>query len=212
MLFKSALGAVFWTGAVFIAATGLLQQPNGDVIEPTAVWAGIVGGLAAGVWGLLQVDLQRPGGGLRTDGLPSLLALGVPVSAVIQLVGVMLWPFAIDGSHGSLVTQLHSEPTAVVQVALFLLGTMAWSMTPMFGFASGRMAPQLLSVLGLLAVLGLGVWQGLVLFDSLVEPGRTLLWAVVAALGFAVMTAGAVVFAKAAEWDRDAVRQFRGGK
>ncbi|WP_461104114.1 hypothetical protein [Tessaracoccus terricola] len=198
MLFKSALGAVFWTGAVFIAATGLLQQPNGDVIEPTAVWAGIVGGLAAGVWGFLQVDLQRPGGGLRTDGLPSLLSLGVPISAVIHLAGVMLWPFAIDGSHGSLVTQLHSEPTAVVQVALFLVGTMAWSMTPMFGFASGRMMLGLLSGLLFLVVLGLGLWQGLVLFDSPVEPGRTLLWAVVAALGFAAMTAGAATFAKKA--------------
>ncbi|TRY16995.1 hypothetical protein FOJ82_14150 [Tessaracoccus rhinocerotis] len=199
MLLKSVLGAVFWTGAVFISATGLLRQPNGDVIEPTAVWAGIVGGLMAGIWGFLQVDLQRPGGGLRTDGLPSLLALGVPVSAVIQLAGVMLWPFVIDGPYGSLVTQLHSEPIAVVQVALFLLGTMAWSMTPMFCFASGRMVLGLLSGVLFLVVLGLGLWQGFVLFHSPVEPGRTLLWAVVAALGFAVMTAGAVVFAKAAE-------------
>lgn len=210
MLLKSLLGAVFWTGAVFISATGLLRQPNGEVIEPTAMWAGIVGGLAAGIWGFLQVDLQRPDGGLRTDGLPSLLALGLPLSAGIQLAGVMLWPFVIDAPYGSLATQLHSEPTAVVQVALFLLGTMAWSMTPMFGFTSGRVGLGLLCGVLFLVVLGLALWQGFVLFDSPIEPGRTLLWGAVAALGFAAMTVLARIVANAEQGDRDMVRRFRG--
>lgn len=196
MLFKSAIGAAFWTGILFFSATGLLTQRNGDVVEPTALWAGILLGGAASFWGFLQADFQRADKGLRPDGLPSLLLLGVPLSAAIHLAAIALWPFAIDGSPGALITQLHSDPTAVLQTALFLLGVMSLSITGIFGFArGGRVWVGILSAVLFLAVVGVGMWQGFVLFDNPVDPGRTVLWAVVAIVGMTAMTVLAVVTA-----------------
>lgn len=209
MLFKSVLAAVFWTGVIFFSATGLLRSNNGDVVEPTALWAGIVAGIGAGMWGFLQTEFKRSDKGLRTDGLPSLLLLVVPLSAAIHLAAMALWPFVIDGSW-TVVTELHSDPTAILQTALFLLGMMSCSITAMFGFARGGPLLGMLSAVLFLAMLGLGMWQGVVLFDNPVHPGRTVLWAVVAALGIAAMTVVATVTAKAEQESMDRVRRFRG--
>lgn len=193
MLVKSTAGAVFWTIWVMLSATGLMRQNNGDVVEATPLWAGILAGVGAAMWGFLQLDLKRADKGLRTDRLPSLLLLAVPLSAAIQLAAMALWPFVIDGSFGSVITELHSDPTAVIQTALFLLGMMSWSITAMFGFARGGPLHGMLSGVLLLAILGLGIWRAVVLFDNPVDPEKTVPWAVVAVLGLVAMTVVAVV-------------------
>lgn len=210
MLTKTTVAAVLWTGVIFLSAIGLLRQDNGDVIEPTALWAGIVAGVGTAMWGFAQIEFQQADRGLRAEGLPGLLLVAVPLSALIQLASIMLWPFAVKEPIGSLVTELHSEPMAVLQVGLFVLAVMAWSMTAVFGFARGGMLLGLLSGVLFLATLGLGAWQAIVLFEQPVGPGRTLLWAVLAVLGLAVMTLVAVLTRRAAQEARDEIRRFRG--
>lgn len=210
MLLKSTVATVFWTGTIFLAATGLLRQDNGSVVEATAVWAGIVGGIGTAMWGFVQIEFQRADKGLRADGLPSLLLVAVPLSALIQLGGTMLWPFVVKEPVGSLVTELHSDPTAVLQVALFVVAVMAWSMTGMFGFARGGPRLGILSGVLLLATLGLGAWQAIVLFEQPVDPSRTALWAVLAVLGLAAMTLVAVLTRKAGQEARAEMHRLYG--
>ena len=202
------IGAVamsaFLTLLMLLSGTGMLRSNPRNYIEPSPVWAALLVAGGAVAWGFLLVSSKRNDNGFRPTGLPGLLLCAVVLVTVIQAILMLFWPLVVDEVAHSNATFIAyaSDPEAFVLITVFLLALYAWTTTCSLGFASDRISTNLLGVLGIFAVGGVGAWRAIVMFENPLNESSIAVWTLIAVLGLILLWILATVTMKKQQGSR----------
>ncbi|WP_343955746.1 hypothetical protein [Yaniella flava] len=198
----TVIGAVamsaFWTLLMLLSATGMMKTGSRHVIEPEPLWAAFLAAGGTVAWGFGLVSAKRNDNGFRPTGLPSFLLSAVVLATLIQAILVLLWPLVVDeiAFANTAFIAYASDPQAFVLISVFLLALYAWTTTCSLGFATDRISTNLLGVLGIFVVGGVGVWRAIVIFGNPLNESSIAVWAVIALLGLILLWVLATVTMK----------------
>lgn len=168
--------SVLITGLILLASTGLFRNrpiSSSGIVDADSLWAAMLLGSAPLIWAIEQVKFGRDDNGFRTRGLPSLMFVNTVLAAIIQMLFMLTWSLVVDESvpeHAAL-AQYHSDLLAFGLIAVFVIGLYAWAAVATLGSVGKRLATSVIGSLAWIVVAGLGIWQGIFIFENRATVG-----------------------------------------